>query len=225
MSAAVGASPHTRTGAGAALVEVLGTPGRIVGFAAAAVAVALAYTILLPFDYTQRVGFANWGYLNASLLAWAVTLGLGMGLVVSIQVYAMRRVAAARAATSTAGGMAFVGSLLPSFLCCTPVIPSFLAFVGVSGVGLYGTTGALQHFFAVHQTSFLAASLALLVAASWWGLRKVAAATCLSSEQGCAPGPVRGGEGACRDDAAGHPEPETASAARQAAEPGEGASR
>jgi hypothetical protein len=54
----------------------------------------------------------------------------------------------------------------------------------VSGVSLYGTTGTLQHFFAVHQTEFLTASLAVLALSCRWGLRKVATAACLS-EEGC----------------------------------------
>jgi len=178
--AAVG-RPRTR----AALFEVLGSPGRAVGFVAVSAAVGLLYSILLPFNYTQRFELANWHYLDGSLLAWAVALGVGMGLVVSVQAYSMRRVAEARSAAGTAGGLAFLASVAPSFLCCTPIIPSLLAFVGVSGVSLYSTTGTLQHFFAIHQSELLAASLALLALTGWWSLRKLARADCLSS-QGCA---------------------------------------
>ncbi len=162
-------NPLARLRAPRALAEVLGTPGRTAGFLVSSGVVAFFYTLLLPFGYTQRFELANWGYLDAYLLAWAVVLGLAMGLVLSVQAYAMRRVAAARAASGAAGGVAFVASLLPSFLCCTPVIPSLLAFVGVSGVGLYTTTGALQHFFAVHQSEFLAASLLLLASCAGGG--------------------------------------------------------
>jgi hypothetical protein len=167
-----------------ALAQVLGTPARRAGFAVVAAGVTLLYTILLPFDDTQRFELANWRYLNAGLLAWAVVLGIAMALVLSVQAYAMRKVAVARARTGAAGGVAFVVSLLPSFLCCTPIIPTLLAFVGVSGAGLYATTGSLQYFFATNQTGLLAASLALLVASGWWGLRKVAGAACLSGECG-----------------------------------------
>jgi hypothetical protein len=166
------------------LADVLGTPGRVAGFVVAAGVVTFVYTVLLPYDYTQRFAFANWRYLNARLLAWAVALGVAMGFVASVQIYAMRRIAAARAASGAAGGTAFLASLLSSFLCCTPILPSLLAFVGLSGVGLYTTSVSLQHFFAVHQSGFLAASLALLVLTGWWGLRKAARAGCLS-EDGC----------------------------------------
>ena len=186
----------TRLRAPRALAEVLGTPGRVAGFLVASGVVAFFYTLLLPFDYTQRFELANWDYLNAYLLTWAIVLGLAMGLVLSVQVYAMRRIAAARAASGAAGGVAFVASLLPSFLCCTPIVPSVLAFVGVSGVGLYTTTGALQHFFAVHQTEFLAASLVLLAFMCWWGLRKVARSQCFTDAACPAddPAPARGSE-------------------------------
>ncbi|MGC8511366.1 MAG: hypothetical protein ACP5PB_10925 [Acidimicrobiales bacterium] len=177
-----------------ALAEVLGSPGRIAGFVAASGVVAFFYTLLLPFDYTQRFELANWNYLSPHLLAWSLVLGLAMGLVLSIQVYAMRKIAAARAASGAAGGVAFVVSLLPSFLCCTPIVPSILAFVGVSGVGLYTTTGTLQHFFAVHQVEFLTASLALLATMGWWGLRKLTRSECFTDD-GCAidaaPGTTR----------------------------------
>ena len=143
-----------------------------------ALAVAFVYSILLPFDFTQRVSFQNWHYLTAYLLVWAIALGAGMGVVISVQVYAMRRIVRSRTAPGVAGGVAFVGSLMPSFLCCTPIIPTVLSFVGVSGVGLYGTTGTLQHFFATNQTDFLAGSIVLLALSSWWGLRKVATASC-----------------------------------------------
>jgi hypothetical protein len=182
-----------RVSARAALREVLGTPGRIAGLLVVAAVVAFFYTLLLPFNYTQRFELANWDYLSSYLLTWAIVLGLAMGLVLSVQVYAMRRIAAARAASGAAGGVAFVASLLPSFLCCTPIVPSVLAFVGVSGVGLYTTTGTLQHFFAVNQTEFFAASLALLTLMAWWGLRKVARASCLT-EDGCDVDPARSGD-------------------------------
>jgi len=181
---AAGTNQSKRVPLRASLAEVLGTPGRRLGFVLVAAGVGLLYTILLPFDYTQRLELANWGYLNAYLVAWSILLGLAMGLVVIVQVYAMRRVAAARASAGATGGLAFVVSLLTSCLCCTPFVAPFLAFIGVSGVGLYSATGALQHFFAVHQTEFFASSLALLGATAWWGLRKVGRAACLSGK-GC----------------------------------------
>lgn len=180
-------APSSAPGAGSligAAREVFGSPGRKVALVVVAAVVALAYTLLLPFDFTQRLELANWDYLTAYQATWSVVLGVAMGLVMVVQIYAMRRVAQARASAGTVGGVAFVVSLLPSFLCCTPFVPTVLAFVGISGLSLYSTTGAVQHFFAVHQSDLLAASLVLLVLTGWWGLHKVATASCLSAE-GC----------------------------------------
>jgi hypothetical protein len=170
-----------------ALGEVLSSPGRRAALVVIAVVVALGYTLLLPFDFTQRLELANWDFLTVSQAIWSALLGAGMGLVLVVQGYAMRRVARARAATGAAGGVAFVVSLLPSFLCCTPFIPTLLAFVGLSGVSLYSTTGAVQHVFAAYQGEFLAGSLLLLLGTAWWGLHKVATASCFGAD-GCESG-------------------------------------
>jgi hypothetical protein len=37
----------------------LGSPGRLLGFTAIAAVVSIAYTIMLPFDATQRFSPAN----------------------------------------------------------------------------------------------------------------------------------------------------------------------
>lgn len=170
----------------AALGEVFGSRSRQVAFAVLAAGVALLYTLLLPFDFTQRLEFANWEFLTAYQGIWSAALGVGMALVLVIQGYAMRRITRAKAATGTVGGLAFVASLLPSFLCCTPFIPTLLAFVGLSGVSLYSTTGTVQHVFAVYQTEFLAGSTCLLLLTAWWGLHKVASARC-AADGGCVP--------------------------------------
>ena len=166
------------------LGEVLGTFARRAVVAGAATVVTLLYTVLLPFDYTGRLTFANWRYLNAATVCWSLALGLTMGLVLGVQFYAMRKVAAANVRTGAAGAGAFLVSLSSSFLCCTPVVPTLLAFMGVSGTDLYLTTGSLQHFFATSQTPLLGASLALLVASGWWGTRKIATARCLNGCRG-----------------------------------------
>ena len=108
--------------------------------------ITLAYTLVLPFAFTQRLTIANWHFLSVRLLLFAIALGAGMALVLTVQIYAMRRAVAARrlAGGGALGGLALVVSILPTFLCCTPVIPTLLATVGVSATSIYGTTGTLQ---------------------------------------------------------------------------------
>lgn len=152
-------------------------------FFATGIVVALLYSLLLPFDFTQRFSFVNWHYLDARLIAWSIVLGLGMATVIVLQVHAMRRIANARTRSGAVGGLAFVGSVLPSLLCCTPVIPTVLAFVGFSTVSVYGTTGTLQHFFATNQTQFFVGSLLVMTLTAWWSIHRITKATCLTD--GC----------------------------------------
>lgn len=146
------------------------------------VAISFLYTILLPFEFTQRLSFANWYYLTPYLFGWSILIGVGMALVIVLQVYAMRVIGSSK--SGALGGFAFIGSILSSFLCCTPIIPTLLAFIGMSAVSVYGTTGALQHFFATNQTGLLSGSAGLLAISIWWAIRSIARADCLN-DAGC----------------------------------------
>jgi hypothetical protein len=146
--------------------------------------VAFGYSVLLPFDYTQRVSFANWDYLNVRLLAFTVAFGLTIGLVVTLQVHAVRQVIRQRSGAVT--GLAAAVSLLPSFLCCTPVVPTILGVFGASAATTYRTTGTVQYFFATQQNLLLGTSLGFVVLAGLWGFRRMARAGCLTGE-GCTP--------------------------------------
>ncbi len=131
------------------------------------------YSVLLTFPFTQRLSVANWRYLDAYRMGWAVVLGLALAAVLTLQIGATRRIAS-RGAGGTVTGVAVLGSLLPSLLCCTPVIPTLLALAGMSTIGVYGTAGALQRFFAVHEIYFMLGSLGLLLVSGWWALRRTA---------------------------------------------------
>lgn len=105
-----------------------------------------------------------------------------MALVLTIQIYAIRRAAQVRrAATGGAlSGVAFTVSLAPTLLCCTPVIPTLLASAGLSTLSVYTTTGTLQQFLSTHETSFFLTSLALLAITGWWSVHRLASSACLT---------------------------------------------
>ena len=177
--------PGARAGARALAAD----PASRVTFVALAVVLTAAYTVVLPFAFTQRLSLRNWQFLTVRLAAFAGALGLGMALVLTIQVYAVRRAAANRrlGRDGAASGFAFAVSLLPTFLCCTPVIPTVLATFGVSAISVYSTTGTLQRFFSAHQNAFFLASLTLLTLTGWWALRRVARAACLTTDNCATP--------------------------------------
>jgi hypothetical protein len=155
-----------------AMIDVISCRRNQVIFGLVGGLAVFAYTILLPYDFTQRLSTANWAYLSPDLFAWSVALGAGIAFVVVLQIHATARLAAVP--NGTLGGLAFVVSLLPSFLCCTPILPTVLALLGFSATGLFNTSIGLQHFFAVNQTPFLVGSLVLLIGTGWMGLRKLA---------------------------------------------------
>ncbi len=183
----------------ATAIEVLSRPRNQGMLVVVAALTTFAYTILLPYDFTQRFSIANWAYLSPGLVAWSVVLGTGVAFAIVLQIHATSRLAVAN--TGAVSGLAFVASLLPSFLCCTPILPTVLAFVGLSAATLYRTSVDLQYFFAIHQTPFLVGSLALVALAVWMGLRKLAASctagSCATgrsqSSLGCGPGQPTGG--------------------------------
>ncbi|MGH8996465.1 MAG: hypothetical protein ACRDYB_10620 [Acidimicrobiales bacterium] len=159
-------------------------------FAVAAAGVGFGYSVLLPFDYTQRISLANWHYLDARYLVFAVLFALGVAWVLTLQLHAMRRIVRAPA-TDGAGRGGIVGavasavSLLPSFLCCSPIVPTIVGLFGLSAATRLHTTGRIQYFFATKQTWLLVGALALLVASGLWSTRTLARARCLIAT--CSP--------------------------------------
>jgi len=149
-----------------------------------ALVVALLYSLLLPFSYTQRISTANWQYLTVGQVGFAAALGLLTATVIALQVHAARSAVRRRGQGLTALGL--IGSLLPSLLCCTPVVPTLLALVGLSTATVFATSGRIQGVFAQDGTCFLAAGMLLLAVSAGWTARLIATADC-TSESGCRP--------------------------------------
>ncbi len=169
--------------------EVAGDRVDRIVFGAVAAVAGFGYSVLLPFDYTQRVSFANWQYFGSRYAAYTAGFALGLAWVVTVQVHAMRRIA--RNATAgrprrggLAGALAAVVSLLPSLLCCSPVVPTLVGLIGLPAATQLQTTGTITYFFATRQDWLLGGALALLAASGLWSVRKLARAACLAGD-GC----------------------------------------
>jgi hypothetical protein len=161
-------------------------------FAVTALLVGLGYSLLLPFGYTQRISVANWDYLDARYVLFSVAFSLGLGWLVTLQVHAVRRISRATAGRRPAGRTGPLGvlaaliSVLPSLLCCSPILPTLVGLVGLSATARLSTTGQLQYFFATNENLMLAGALGLLVLSGLWSMRKLSRAACLTGEC-CAP--------------------------------------
>jgi hypothetical protein len=163
-------------------------------FMTSAVLVAFSYSLLLPFAFTQRISFANWRYLDARYIIFTFVFALGIAWLLTLQIHAVRRIArpttGERAAgrTGPLGFLAAVISVLPSLLCCSPVLPTVVGLVGLSASTRLATTVSLQHFFATKENLLLGGALALLLASVLWSMRKLGNVACLSDE--CCPAPI-----------------------------------
>src|SRR5262249_23884070 len=73
-------------------------------FVAVAAVAGFGYSMLLPFDYTQRVSFANWQYFGLRYAAFTAPFALGLAWVGTPQVHAMPPVAPNAAGRPPRGG-------------------------------------------------------------------------------------------------------------------------
>ncbi len=206
-SATAGAAPARPWRA--VIREVAGDRVDRIVFAAVAAVAGFGYSVLLPFDYTQRVSFANWRYFGPRYAAFTVAFALGLAWVVALQVHAMRRIARNASGGAgrprrggLAGALAAVVSLLPSLLCCSPVVPTLIGLIGLPAATRLQTTGTMTNFFATRQDWLLGGALALLAASGLWSVRKLAQAPCLAPE--CCDMPAARSAAAAP---AGRPEP------------------
>src|SRR5258708_16199622 len=78
------------------------------------------------------------------------------------------------------GALGAVVSLLPSLLCCSPVVPTLVGLIGLPAATQLQTTGTITYFFAARQDWLLGGALALLAASGLWSVRKLARAACLA---------------------------------------------
>jgi hypothetical protein len=162
-------------------------PSRLL-FALTALLVAVGYSLLLPFAYTQRISLANWDYLDARYVLFSIAFALGLAWLVTLQVHAVRRISRISAGkrpagrTGPLGALAAVISVLPSLLCCSPILPTLIGLVGLSATTRLTTTVQLQHFFATKENLLLAGALGLLVLSGLWSMRKLWRAACLTDE-------------------------------------------
>ena len=68
---------------------------------------AVGYSVMLPFAYTQRISFRNWHYLDTRYVAFSIAFGVATGWLLMSQTYAIRRVVRSRG--GMVGGRRFHG--------------------------------------------------------------------------------------------------------------------
>jgi len=118
------------------------------------------YLFMLPSPAVGGLSPLALRYLTPPLALAAVVLGFGFALAVAINAGSF----ANRRHTAEAVGIGgLLASLLPGSLCCTSVVPSLLALLGLSTSSILGTTGRIQSVFALHENAFIIFSVAAVL--------------------------------------------------------------
>ena len=119
------------------------------------------YGFTLPATFTGGViGLVSLRYLNLELALLSLALAAALSLALTLNVYGYRRAGDRRICGVTAGAM--VSSFLPASICCTPVVPTLLAFLGASTPQIFGFAGQVQGLFATYETPILMLALTLM---------------------------------------------------------------
>ena len=159
-----------------AIKTVFSSPAYLI---AGAVSFSLALTLYLftlPATFTGgQVGLVSLRFLTPRLAGLAVVMAALLAVILPFILYLIRRGQKARTAT-TAGGV-LVGVLAP-LLCCSPILPIALGFVGGLFPLLGGAGGGIQGFIATHETEFFAAAILLLIYALYQNAKKICEGAC-----------------------------------------------
>ncbi len=125
------------------------------------VAFILFYLMALPATFTGgRIGWVRLQFLTPTFAVFALALGLLAGLTFTLAIYGFRAAAAARGQGT--GVVGTVLAILPSMVCCTPLVPTLLALLGASTPTIFALTGRIQGFFATYEIPILTAALLML---------------------------------------------------------------
>ncbi|PSR37728.1 MAG: hypothetical protein C7B44_02355 [Sulfobacillus thermosulfidooxidans] len=140
------------------------------------------YSLFLPEASTQQLRWQNWHYLTPMMGLYSVGFGMVISWVVVVQWWAMKQTIAFHSQASSM--LAVVVSALPNLLCCTPILPSLLAFAGIPLTSLWRISGPIQGFFAIHATAIEGASLLFAVLMAYWATRRMLHGAC-ALQDGC----------------------------------------
>lgn len=147
-----------------ALRIVLASRRAMAGMGAVFVIFALLYAMILPATYTGgAIGLVSLRFLTPGTLVIALVMALLLALIVGLAVHGFRNGSGVKSAGGVLG--AILG-ILPSLLCCSPVLPLSIAAVAafLPAAGSLGLP--IQGFIATHELEIYGVAIVLMA----WGL-------------------------------------------------------
>lgn len=134
------------------------------------------YLFILPATFTGgQVGLVSLQFLTLRLAALALIMAALLALIMPFSIFLIRRGQKARTATTASGIL--VGIITP-LLCCSPILPITLGFVGGLFPLLGDAGGGIQGFIATHETEFFAAAILLLIYTLYQNAKKICDGAC-----------------------------------------------
>lgn len=147
-----------------ALRIALNSRRAMVGTGIAFLLLAFLYAMILPASYTGGVvGLVSLRFLTLGTLVLALVMALLLALIVALAVHGFRSGIGVKPA---GGALGAVVAVLPSLLCCSPILPLSIAAVAavLPAAGSLGVP--IQGFIATHQFRIYGVAIVLMA----WGL-------------------------------------------------------
>jgi hypothetical protein len=138
------------------LIDVLSIKKYLLVFSLLFVFVSFIYGYLLINAATGILDFGSY-YIYFDIISTLLVAFL-ISLVITLNVYSFS-IKSKIGKGLTAGSI--IGAILPSSLCCTSIIPSFMAIAGVSTSFIVGNTGKIQSIFSIYSPAFIGTSVVI----------------------------------------------------------------
>ena len=132
----------------------------------------ILYMLTLPSSYTGgRIGFISFKFLTLEMIIFAILFALLLGVLIPFIVFLIDR--RRKGHTTSAAGGIFVSIITP-FLCCSPLLPVVLGFIGSIIPILPGSFGlTIQEFIASHETEIYSGAVVLLLLAVYQNSKSI----------------------------------------------------
>lgn len=130
------------------------------------------YLITLPSSYTGgRIGLISFKFLTVQMVIFAVVFALLLGILIPFIIFLFNR--SRKGHSGAAAGGIFVSIITP-FLCCSPLLPIVIGFIGGIIPILQGSFGlTIQAFVATHETEIYLGAVVLLLLSIYQNARSV----------------------------------------------------
>lgn len=129
------------------------------GFVAVSMLVTVVYAYLLSFSDLNIGSVPRILGISIYELLISLLLGIMFSLLLTMSVFSTKRNIKS---SENVGIGALIASIIPSSMCCTALVPSFLSIAGASTATIIGVTGRIQGPFASLEPVFIVAAIAIM---------------------------------------------------------------